>query len=404
MQFLLLDVIDCHELNVCKEFYQYPQRSDGCYHNPDQYLEVTSMIQRYGFNVESYEVITEDGYILKVFRIPNPSRPPVFLQHGITISCICFTNSGNHSIAFLLHQAGYDVWLGNYRGNRYSSKHVKLKTNDIAFWDFSFHENGKYDMRVQMDLVKGITGKKLYYIGYSMGTTAAYIYNILYPEEAEDRVKLFINLAPILYLRNLKSIVYPIAPFWSTIEPYVMKLTNGVIFRRTKAAIEILKRNCLQNVQRMLKCQLAYQNIFGYDIDQFDPEIIPITLAQNLEAASIKTISHYYQVINSDEFRHYDYGIRENIELYGTVRPPIYNLSKLTVPVYLIYGQNDYVSTVENVERLYNELPKRLTPYGKYKIPYEKFNHMDFTIAKDRKALLYDHLINFLNQISQLEE
>ena len=50
------------------------------------------MAPRYGYTLETHEVITEDGYILTMHRIPrgrerNPfntkERPVVYIQHGI---------------------------------------------------------------------------------------------------------------------------------------------------------------------------------------------------------------------------------------------------------------------------------------------------------------------------------
>lgn len=40
------------------------------------------------------------------------------------------------SLAFLLSDAGHDVWLGNTRGGHYSD-HTKLSRKDGKFWDFS---------------------------------------------------------------------------------------------------------------------------------------------------------------------------------------------------------------------------------------------------------------------------
>jgi lysosomal acid lipase/cholesteryl ester hydrolase len=37
---------------------------------------------------------------------------------------------------YVLADGGYDVWLGNARGNTYSRKHVKLTTETKKFWDF----------------------------------------------------------------------------------------------------------------------------------------------------------------------------------------------------------------------------------------------------------------------------
>ena len=55
-------------------------------------------------------------------------------------------NYESKSLAFLLANKGYDVWLGNNRGNKYSRNHVSIKPNDKKFWDFSFHEMGLFDI------------------------------------------------------------------------------------------------------------------------------------------------------------------------------------------------------------------------------------------------------------------
>ena len=47
-----------------------------------------------------------------------------------------------------MSDAGFDVWLGNFRGNRYSRGHVNasdgvMNPDDPPFWSFSIHELGK---------------------------------------------------------------------------------------------------------------------------------------------------------------------------------------------------------------------------------------------------------------------
>ena len=53
------------------------------------------MVARHGYELETHKVITEDGYILGMHRIPRgrqsnssekESRPVVYIQHGLTSS------------------------------------------------------------------------------------------------------------------------------------------------------------------------------------------------------------------------------------------------------------------------------------------------------------------------------
>lgn len=61
----------------------------------------------------------------------------IYLQHGLADSSDTFIlNEETKAPAFILANKGYDVWLGNVRGNRYSN--ALLSPTIINFWDFSF--------------------------------------------------------------------------------------------------------------------------------------------------------------------------------------------------------------------------------------------------------------------------
>lgn len=71
----------------------------------------------------------------------------------------------------MLYDMGYDVWLGNARGNTYSTDHVKYKRNGWReerqkYWNFSWHEIGKYDLPATIDHIVNVTEfSKMHYIG-----------------------------------------------------------------------------------------------------------------------------------------------------------------------------------------------------------------------------------------------
>jgi hypothetical protein len=56
---------------------------------------------------------------------------------------------------------------------------------------------------------------------------------------------------------------------------------------------------------------------------------------------------YYYIIFKGETFSAYNYGYFGNLRHYGSLRPPSYDLSKVTTPVYLFYGSSDYLSTSE---------------------------------------------------------
>lgn len=120
------------------------------------------MVSARGFAVEQHFVTTEDGYINRMFRIPGrigdivsavPRGPPVILMHGLIDSSDAWVINDDQSPAFILADKGYDVWLPNMRGNKYSKNHTTLSVQSEEYWDYSWEECGVYDLPAFTDYV-----------------------------------------------------------------------------------------------------------------------------------------------------------------------------------------------------------------------------------------------------------
>jgi len=81
-------------------------------------------------------------------------------------------NDADKSPAFILADQGYDVWMGNTRGNKYSRDHMSLDADEPLdqdqFWDISFEEMGYNDYPAMIEYALKMTQqKKLAFIAHS---------------------------------------------------------------------------------------------------------------------------------------------------------------------------------------------------------------------------------------------
>lgn len=97
----------------------------------------------------------------------------------------------------------------------YRSDDLKGANKCSFLYGCSFHEMGVYDLPAIIDFVAKTTGQagRIVYIGHSMGTTMSYIYASLMPDHAKQNLRGIVSLAPIAYLRHVRSAAKLIVPF-----------------------------------------------------------------------------------------------------------------------------------------------------------------------------------------------
>ncbi|GJQ87658.1 hypothetical protein Trydic_g17477 [Trypoxylus dichotomus] len=382
-----------------------PAKSTVKSQHPDVGLTVIEMIERQGYVVEQHTNIqTSDGYLLDLHRMPygkNNSRvvgkPVVFLMHGILSSSADWVNMGpEKSIAYQLVEAGYDVWMGNARGNTWSRKHIIYNPNrDSKFWDFSWQEIGSIDVPTMIDYVLKETGQsKLFYIGHSQGTTSFFVMTSEKPEY-NDKIRLMVALAPIAYMSHLQNPFLQLVSNFQTVVGWVLDFLGIDEFLPSTTLMELIgQATCNDESLFQGVCSSIYFLIGGWNSAELNETMIPVILTNAPAGSSTKQLLHYAQEMRSAKFRKYDHGML-NLFHYGSLIPPDYDLSKVTAPVALAYSQNDWLSSVVDVHQLASELPN-VVEY--HLVSDKRFNHLDYLFAIDCKELLYNRLLSWLEK------
>ena len=169
--------------------------------------DVLQLIDKAGYKGEVHEVQTEDGYFLRMHRVlpmtENRKNFPTFLQHGLFATSADFILTGPKiALAYLLADEGYDVWMGNVRGNKHSKFHRKYPPNSKQFWDFSWHEMGFFDLPAMIDFIlKETKAPKVAYVGHSQGSAMFLVMLSTRPEYNEKIVQAHL-LSPASFLAN----------------------------------------------------------------------------------------------------------------------------------------------------------------------------------------------------------
>ncbi|KAI7901394.1 Alpha/Beta hydrolase protein [Cokeromyces recurvatus] len=379
------------------------------------------MIQFWNYNYEEHYVRTQDQYLLCLHRIKEPKhahhfdttilekgatiidrlnkfnktkryrkgKPVVLLYHGLTLTSEVWISNikEQRNLALYLVEHGYDVWMGNARGNKYSQSHLTRNPKNDDFWEFSINEFAMFDMPDTINYILKQTGApSLTYIGFSQGTAQAFAALSIDPD-LNEKVNLFIALAPAAspkgfshplidgFVKAAPSIIYSLlgrkiflksVVFWQRVisPPLFVKLIDG-------AVCFLFGWHC-KNMTEDQKL-VSYQHLFSM--------------------TSVKSIVHWFQIISSGRFQMYDE--TPSILPYSTINSVIDHLpakfptKQIKTPIAIFYGSGD---TLVDIDILQTDLP----PLA-YVKNIHGWEHMDFLWATHLEKQVFPDIIKLLD-------
>jgi len=362
-----------------------------------------------GYYAEEHVVQTGDGYLLGIHRLgwkkgeegqkvnsgPNSiKKNVVYLHHGLLMNSevwVCLTDE-QRCLPFTLVEKGYDVWLGNNRGNKYSKKSVHHSPMDIPFWDFSMDEFAFHDVPDTIKYILETTSApSLSYIGFSQGTAQAFATLAVHPK-LNDQINVFIALAPAMSPAGL---------------------SNGIVDALVKASPQVLfllfgRRSILSSATMWQS--ILYPPIFVRLIDMglsflFGWRARNISTSQKLAAyphlysfTSTKSVVHWFQIIRTKSFQMYDDDVQPVISL-GSVskytKVAKFPTRNIKTPVVLVYGGSD---SLVDIDVMLKELPAHTMAT---EIPH--YEHLDFLWAREVDTLVFPHVFDALESFCDAE-
>ena len=365
--------------------------------------DFVDLCELFGYYAEEHVVKTEDGYLLGLHRLAwrkgqqdkrvncgpdTVQKKVVYLHHGLMMNSEVWICLSNHErcLPFALVEAGYDVWLGNNRGNKYSKKSTTHSPDSNQFWNFSIDQFAFHDIPNSIEYILAATSQpSLSYIGFSQGTAQAFATLSIHPM-LNQKVDVFIALAPAMSPPGL---------------------ANGIVASLVKTSPEVLylafgRRSMLSSATMWQA--ILYPPIFVRFIDMslrflFGWETKNISQAQKLAAyphlysfTSTKSVVHWFQIIRNASFIFFDDEVQGPISVTDGRRfykVPKFPTRNIRTPIVLLYGGSD---SLVNINVMLKELPKHTVAkeVGKYE-------HLDFLWASDVDKLVFPHVFDALD-------
>jgi len=221
------------------------------------------------------------------------------------------------------------------------------------------------------------TTKQIIYFGHSQGGASILAGMSEKFEYFKEKLKVIVLLAPAARVDNINS---NILHFISDID-----LDERL---KSRNILEILPYDpelCSLNIKIGRYYPLLSQALLEMTSDESSlvncPERIRMYMAHYPSGSSLKSVTHFKQLIYAKEFQQFDYGKEINLNKYGSERPPIYDLSKIqNLPIILCGGLNDKLTHINDIRWLKAQLNSN-TLFSYYEFQF--MGHASFLINSD---------------------
>ncbi|KAG4912230.1 hypothetical protein AAZX31_19G064400 [Glycine max] len=350
----------------------------------------SSAVTIHGYECQELEVTTKDGYILSLQRIPEGRRKvsgretkkqPVIIQHGVMVDGMTWLmNSPEQNLPLILADNGFDVWIVNSRGTRYSRRHTSLDPSINAYWNWSFDEMVTYDLPAVFDYVSKQTGQKIDYVGHSLGTLVALA--SFSEGKLVNQLKSAALLSPVAYLSHMKTALGVVAAR-SLLGEFFTISGMAEFDPKGLPATEFVKFLCLNPE---VDCTNLLTAITG-DNCCLNSSVFDQFITNEPQPTATKNMMHLAQIVRSGVLAKFNYGGKS---------PQIYNLSNIPhdLPLFISYGGEDALADVIDVRNMLADL--KFHDEDKLSVQYIKeYAHVDYIMGVNAKDLVYNGITSF---------
>ncbi|KAH3670940.1 hypothetical protein OGAPHI_000651 [Ogataea philodendri] len=346
-------------------------------------VDIVQIVHLHGYKVHEHVVQTKDGYLLSIHRIVSQSapknKPVVYMHHGLLTNSELFVlgDTTSRCLPFRLVDLGYDVWLGNNRGNKYSRKHLTLSSRDVKFWDYSLDEFAMFDIPDTIDYILRATDQPdLTYIGFSQGS-AQCLAALSLDRDLNSKIKYFIGLSPAMVPKGLN---HPVLSFFVNSAANLMYRLFG---RRAILPSVVFWQKLMGPALYELVVDRSLVFLFGWESRNVTKSQKRVGYAHMFSPSSVKSVIHWFQIISSGRFQMFDEGGTSGSRLVylsgaaslKTNRVAPFPTPTITTPILLIYGKSDSLVDIDNT------LSQLTCPVDVVGI--DKYEHMDTLWAAD---------------------